>query len=156
MLFLIISHFIMCYDNYKDGCIKLSNCNSKKYLKNNDSKYITKIEFDQSMIHIDNIYNMDIVHIYGIRDEKKKYYLNVTNLNNKTFLKNIYCSTSENISIGDNICVSEKTMTKCCNVIYYNFYHGIAMKAVELLLVLCMTPASFLLIIFIITLPIQV
>ena len=46
--------------------------------------YVARKEIDKTIIHMSNIYNTDIVQIHGTFGEYRKYYLNATNLNNKT------------------------------------------------------------------------
>jgi len=73
----------MIFENYKNNGIKLTDRNGKNHLFFNNSKYIVRTEIDTSLIRINNIYNTDVVHIYGTINEYKKYYLNVTNLDKK-------------------------------------------------------------------------
>jgi len=102
--------------------------------------YIVRKEIDKPIIHMSNIYNTDIVQMHGTFGEYRKYYLNATNLNNKTHDMIIYGDVSKKITDGDNICISDRNIiVKCCNKLFYDVGYGslvIAFRCVFVFLML--------------------
>ena len=145
MIFLLMFIVKFIHDNYGNNAIKLTDCNDQNHLFFNDSKYNIRTEIDKSMIYINNIYGVHIVRKYGTIhiDEYKKYYLNITNLNNETYDRIVYGDITKKILEGDIVCISDRNIiVECCSKRFYSVGYGsiiIVLRAIKIILftILC-------------------